>query len=179
MAEVTSRYARALAEVVEDKRLIPGRVREQLRSVVGVVESSAELRKVWESPAIPAEQKRALLDSIAGKLAVDTIIRNFIAVLIDHHRIPMLGRIARQFESEMNARLGIAEADIVSARDLSPDERQALESQIGQMTGKSVRANYSIDKNLLGGAMVRLGSTVYDGSVRGQLHKLKEALSAE
>lgn len=179
MAEVTSRYARALADVVLDKRMVPGRVREQLHSVVAVVEGSLDLRRVWESPAIPVEQKRNLLDAISSKLELDPMVRNFVAVVIDHHRIPMLSRITRQFEIELNARLGIAEAEVVSARQLGPDERQALEAQIGQLTGKSVRANYGINRDLLGGAMVKIGSTVYDGSIRGQLEKLKETLSAE
>jgi F-type H+-transporting ATPase subunit delta len=179
MAAVTSRYARALAEVVLDKKLIPGRIREQMQGVVGLVDSSSDLRNIWDNPSVPAGQKRKLLDAISKRLVLDPMVRNFLAVLIDHHRISSIGIIARQFEKELDSRLGIAEANVKSARDLTTDERLAIENQIKLVTGKSVRASYSTDKGLIGGALVQVGSTIYDGSVRGQLNKLRETLSAE
>ncbi len=179
MAAVTSRYARALADVVLDKKLIPGRIREQVQSVVAMFESSSDLKNVWENPSVPADQKRRLLDAIAKRLVLDPMVRNFVAVLIDQHRIGALSIIARQFETELDARLGLAEAQVRSARDLTTDERLALENQIKQVTGKSVRASYATDKSLIGGAVVQIGSTIYDGSVRGQLSKIRETLSAE
>jgi F-type H+-transporting ATPase subunit delta len=179
MAAVTSRYARALAEVVLDKKLIPGRIREQMQGVVALVDSSSDLRNIWDNPSVPAGQKRKLLDAISKRLVLDPMVRNFLAVLIDHHRISSIGIIARQFEKELDSRLGIAEANVKSARDLTTDERLAIENQIKLVTGKSVRASYSTDKGLIGGALVQVGSTIYDGSVRGQLNKLRETLSAE
>ena len=179
MAAVTSRYARALAEVVLDKKLIPGRIREQMQGVVALVDSSSDLRNIWDNPSVPAGQKRKLLDAISKRLVLDPMVRNFLAVLIDHHRISSIGIIARQFEKELDSRLGIAEANVKSARDLSTDERLAIENQLKLVTGKSVRASYSTDKGLIGGALVQVGSTIYDGSVRGQLNKLRETLSAE
>lgn len=179
MAAVKSRYARALVDVVFDRKMVPGRVREQLQSIADTMNASPELRRVWENPAVPAVQKEKLLDSICAKLAVDPIVRNFIAVLIRHRRISMLGAVVSQFESELNTRLGIAEAEVSSARQLGPDERQALESQVARITGKQVRAKYSTNEALLGGAVVRVGSTVYDGSVRGQIEKLREVLVGE
>ncbi|MGE5110258.1 MAG: ATP synthase F1 subunit delta [Acidobacteriaceae bacterium] len=179
MASVTSRYARALADVVLDKKLIPGRVREQIRSIVQLLEANPDLRNVWDNPAVPSEQKRKLLDAIGRRMVLDPMVRNFLAVLIDHHRIGMIDLIAKQFETELDARLGIAEAKVTSSRDLTTDERLAIENQIKQLTGKSVRASYLTDKQLIGGAVVQIGSTIYDGSVRGQLSKLRETLSAE
>jgi F-type H+-transporting ATPase subunit delta len=104
-------------------------------------------------------------------------MRNFFAVLIDHGRIPMVAQIARQFEAELNRQLGFAEADITSSRPLSAEEQQGLQSQVERITGKKVRARYATDPQLLGGAVVRVGSTIYDGSVRGQLQKLREQLA--
>lgn len=179
MASVSSNYARALVDVVIEKRLDATKVTEQLQAVVSLVGASAELRNVWENPAVPAEQKRNLLDAIGARIGLDRMVRNFLAVLIDHHRINAIESIARQFSTELNARLGIAQASVTSARELSAAERQALESQIAKLTGKQVRASYAVQGDLLGGAVVRLGSTIYDGSVRGQLEKIKETLSAE
>jgi len=178
MASVTSRYARAFADVVLDLKLDVTSVRQELRSVVSTLNSSRELREVFESPAIPHEQKLKLLDAIASQMGLVTAVRNFVAVLIDHGRLLILAQIARQVEAELNQRLGLAEAEISSARDLSAEEKRALETQIAHMTGKQVQAQYSTDKNLLGGAVVKIGSTIYDGSVRGQLRRMKEQLSA-
>jgi F-type H+-transporting ATPase subunit delta len=103
-------------------------------------------------------------------------VRNFIAVLIAHQRISFLAAIVKQFEQELNERMGFAEAEITSAKDLNPEARHNLESQVEKMTGKKVRANYQMDQSLLGGAVVRIGSTIYDGSVKGQLEKIREQL---
>ena len=178
MAAVSSRYARAFADVVIDLKLDVNAIQQQLHALLEIIQSSEELRNVWENPAIPAEQKHKLLDAIVARAGITRQVRNLIAVLIDHGRIAALEHIVRQFEDDINRRLGIAEADVTSARELSPEEKQALEAQIQKLTGKKVRARYLTDGGLLGGAVVRLGSTIYDGSVRGQLEKLKEQLSA-
>ena len=178
MAGVTIRYARAFADVVFSMKLDAAKVTAELQSIIAVVNGSLELRRVWENPAVPSEQKLKLLDAIASRAEISKPTRNFIAVLIDHRRLGMLPVIAKQFEHELNERMGLAEAEVTSARELSADERHDLEAQIQKVTGKKVRAHYATDQSLLGGAMVRLGSTIYDGSVRGQLQKIKEQLSS-
>jgi F-type H+-transporting ATPase subunit delta len=105
-------------------------------------------------------------------------VRNLIAVLIDHRRMAYLERIIQQLEKELDARMGFAEAQITSARDLGDSEKRALEGQVEKLTGKKVRARFGLDASLLGGAVVRVGSTIYDGSVKGQLEKIKEAISS-
>lgn len=178
MAAIASRYARALVEVVLEQHIDTDSAIQQLNIIVDAVKDSSQLRKVWESPAVPAQQKRGLLDAIVAQTGASRPIRNFLAILIDHQRIPMLERITRQFVVELDAQLGFAQAEVSSARPLSDLEKGRLEQQVGRMTGKKVRVRYDSDPALLGGVMVRLGSTVYDGSVRGQLQKLKEQLSA-
>jgi F-type H+-transporting ATPase subunit delta len=178
MAVITSRYARAFADVVFGSKLDAPAMVQQLQSVVALVNDSVELQRVWGNPTIPADQKRNLLDAIAVRMGLQKQVRNFLAVLIDHHRITMLADVARQFEHELNDRMGFAEAKVTSARELSPEERQELELQITNMTGKRVLAVYNTNRALLGGAVVRIGSTIYDGSVRGQLEKIKEQLSS-
>jgi F-type H+-transporting ATPase subunit delta len=177
MAAVNNRYARAFAEVVLEQKLDTGKILAELGSLVELVESSPQLRSVWENPAVPAEQKRNLLDAIVQRAGVSRQVRNFLAVLIDRGRIVALQQIARQFESELNERLGFVEAEIASARELGEQEKRALEAQIAQVTGRRVRARYVRDAALLGGAVIQVGSTIYDGSVKGQLQRLKEELS--
>jgi F-type H+-transporting ATPase subunit delta len=178
MASVSSTYARAFADVVFSAHLDADRSIAELRAIASLLAESAELRRVWENPAIPAEQKRKVLDVIAQRDGLTVQARNLIAVLIDHRRIHFLSPIIAQLEKELNARMGFAEAEITSARALGDPEKREFETQIGKLTGKKVRARYEQDASLLGGAVVRLGSTIYDGSVKGQLERLKEAISS-
>ena len=178
MASVTNTYARAFADVVFDTRLDANLTLGETQSLAALVDGSKELREVWESPAIAAEQKRAVLDAIVARAGVSSPVRNFVAVLIDHGRFSWMGPIVRQFEQEILSRLGIAEAQITSARVLTDDERRLLEAEVEKVTGKKVRGRYAQDPSVLGGAIVRVGSTIYDGSVKGQLEKIKEAMSA-
>jgi F-type H+-transporting ATPase subunit delta len=178
VASVASTYARAFADVVLDAHLDASRAMGGLRRIAGLLVESTELRRVWENPAVPAEQKRRLLDAIVHREGIEHHVRNLVAVLIDHRRIAFLTRITEQLEKELDARMGFAEAHITSARELADAEKRALEAQIEKVTGKKVRARFGLDPTLLGGAVVRVGSTIYDGSVKGQLERIKGAISS-
>lgn len=178
MASVASTYARAFADVVFSARLDAARAVAGLRQIASLFDQSVELRRVWENPAVPVQQKRKLLDVIVQRDGIDRQVRNLIAVLIDHRRLPFLPRIVEQLEKELDARMGFTEAQICSARELGGAEKQTIEAQIAKTTGKKVRATYGLDASLLGGAVVRIGSTIYDGSVKGQLERIKEAISS-
>jgi F-type H+-transporting ATPase subunit delta len=178
VASVASTYARAFADVVLSARLDANRAIGGLRRISGMLAESEDLRRVWENPAVPAEQKRRLLDAIVHQDGIERHVRNLVAVLIDHRRVQFLERITRQLEKELDARMGFAEAQITTARELGDAEKRALEAQIEKTTGKKVRARFGLDAALLGGAVVRVGSTIYDGSVKGQLEKIREAISS-
>ena len=178
MASVASTYARAFADVVLGAHLDASRAVGELDEIARLLDESAALKRIWENPAVPAKQKHNLLDAIVQREGIDKPVRNLMAVLIDHRRVHFLPRIIEQLEKELDARLGYAQAQIFSARELGDTEKRALESQIAKNTGKKVRARYALDATLLGGAMVRVGSTIYDGSVKGQLERIREAISS-
>ena len=178
MSAIASRYARALVEVILEQKIDADTARQQLSTIVQAVHESDDLRRVWDSPAVTPEQKRAVLDGIAKQIKAVKPVRNFMAVLIDHRRIGMLDDIVRQFEVELDKELGFTEVEVTSARVLSPGEKRAVENRVESITGKKVRARYVTDAQLLGGVVVRAGSTIYDGSVRGQLEKMRQELSA-
>jgi F-type H+-transporting ATPase subunit delta len=178
MASVASTYARAFADVVLDARLDASRATAELRTIADLLAGSLELRRVWENPAVAAEQKHRILDSIVQRAGISKPVRNLVAVLIDHRRVAFLPRILQQLEKELDARLGFAEAEITSVRGLGDAEKRALEAQVEKLTGKRVRARYGQDTSLLGGAVIRIGSTIYDGSVKGQLERIREAISS-
>lgn len=178
MASVASTYARAFADVVVIEKLDAQRATGELRRIARLLTESSDLRRVWENPAIPAEQKHRLLDAIARRDGIEKAVRNLIAVLIDHRRVQYLDAVIQQLEKELDARLGFAEAHIISARELGDAEKRALETQVAKLTGKKVRAKFGQNASLLGGVVVRIGSTIYDGSVKGQLERIREAISS-
>ena len=177
MASVVSIYARAFADVVFDSRMDAAKTMEQLHLLSGLLRENVDLQRVWENPAITAAQKRGVLDAIAKREGLSKQVRNFVAVLIDHRRMHFFDAMVEQLGHEIDARMGIAEAQITTARDLSDPEKRSLEAQVEKLTGKNVRARYSRDAAILGGAVVRVGSTIYDGSVLGQLESIREEIA--
>jgi|SRR5579863_703016 len=177
MASVTSTYARAFADVVLGDRLDAGKSIAELRTIASLLAESTQLSRVWENPAIPADQKRRILDIIVDRDKISKPVRNLIAVLIDHRRMHFFEPIIDQLEKELDARLGFAEAQIISARELGDAEKRNFETQVQKLTGKKVRARYGEDPSLLGGAVLRIGSTIYDGSVKGQLERIRQEIS--
>jgi F-type H+-transporting ATPase subunit delta len=176
MATVANTYARAFADVVMANRLDAARTLEEAQQMAALVRENKALREVWENPSIPAEQKRAVLDGIVQRAGVTRPVRNLVAVVIDKGRMRFLGDIVAQFAEELNRRLGFADAEITTARSLSSGEMRTLEAELARVTGKRIRARYQQDRRILGGAIARVGSTVYDGSVKGQLERIRQQL---
>jgi F-type H+-transporting ATPase subunit delta len=177
MSVVASRYARALTDVIFADKLDAAKTIQDLKDVSADLEATHELRFAWESPAVSPDKKLKILDGIASKSGMDKRTRNFVAILIEKRRINLLSEMVDQIQAEVNNRLGLADAQVTSSRNLGDDERRTLESQISKATGKTVRATYTQDKSLLGGAVVKVGSTIYDGSVRGRLERMKQQIA--
>lgn len=176
MAAVTARYARALADVVFEQELDAQKVVGEVRAIEAALAESPALRHTWDNPAVQMPVKVKVLDAIIAVTGAGHITRNFVALLVERRRIRSVREIRAQFEAEVNERLGIADADVTSVRTLGEDEKRGLEAQVAKITGKKIRASYATDKNVLGGTVVKVGSTVYDGSVRGQLQRLRQQL---
>ena len=177
MAVVDLRYARALDEVVVAQGLPRESVKAQLSDFLAAFETSPQLREVLENPSIPEDQKLRLLDALARRLTLSPTVRNFLAVMIHNLRLEELRQIIAAYLQRADSDTGVAEAEITSAHPLDAAGRHSLEQSILQLAGStSVRATYREDPSLLGGAVIRLGSTVYDGSVRGQLEQMKRQM---
>jgi F-type H+-transporting ATPase subunit delta len=140
------------------------------------LDGSRELREVLADPSIPADQKLSVIDALAERIGMYRESRNFIAVIVDHHRIGELREILEEYAKVADTDRGVAEAEITSAHALNDQDRQELEAQVARLTGSQVRVTYQQDPALLGGAVVRIGSTIYDGSLRGQLAQMKQSL---
>lgn len=178
MAAFVSHYARAFADVVLDARLDVAAIDRQLNDFLAAWDSSTELRYVFENPAVAEAQKIAILDRMNAKLGMIPQLRNFIAVIIRNGRVAHVREVAAAYRTELQERQGIRQAEIVTARELSEPEREALVAGVGRLAGSKVQATFALDRSILGGAVVRIGSTVYDGSVKGRLERLREELIA-
>lgn len=180
MAAFAARYATAFLDVVTDARLDTGAIDRQVADFLATWEGSAELRAFFINPAIPAKQKVAFLDKLNARLNLMKELRNLIAVLIDHGRIGEVKEVAEAYRRLLLERMGIQPAEIVTARELSHEEREALMAGVARLVASGrIEPEFKLDKSILGGTVVRIGSTVYDGSVRGRLERLKEQLTAE
>jgi F-type H+-transporting ATPase subunit delta len=181
LSAVASRYANALADVVTapGSELRAQEAVSELRAFESVLRGSTELYNALLTPAVPVGRKRAVISRIAGLLKLSRIARNFLFVLVDHRRIASLSDIIHNFETVVDERLGFARAEVASARELSEPQRTSLNTRLQRLTGKQIRARYTVDDSLIGGVVARIGSTVYDGSVRGQLAALERRLGAE
>lgn len=175
---VALRYAAALADVALEQKSAE-RVKRDLSAFVEAFLSATDLRIFLESPAVGRDAKQKVIEKIAEQMDLTPAVRNFVYILVDRRRTDMLREIRQAFDAELNARLGIAEAEVTSARELSAAEREQLTSALERRTGKKIEARFRQDPSLVGGAVVRVGSTVYDGSVREQLIRLREQLEAE
>lgn len=171
MRSVAGEYAGALADVA----LASGRaetLRQEVRAAADLAAQSPDLRNFLASPAVPREGKHNLVEKLVKHTGGSAELRNFLYLLIDHHRTAMLGEIAGEFETTLLHRLGVVQASVTSARELSAPQKQKLAGKLEGLTGKKIEAHYAVDPALVGGLAVRIGSTVYDGSVRAQLNRL-------
>jgi F-type H+-transporting ATPase subunit delta len=178
---VANRYAGALVDVVmaPGSPLKPEDAVAQLRAVDAIFQESSELRSAMLTPAIQNSRKRAVLAKLLERTGGSTLIRNFTYVLIDHRRIAIIGEIREAFELRLDERLGFARAEVTSAAPLDQRVGSNLESQLSRLTGKRMRLRFDVDPALLGGVVARIGSTVYDGSVRGELRQLAKMLAGQ
>jgi len=170
------RYAHAFADVAETARLDSGRAQAQLNDFAETVAGSRDLRELLENPSIEQQSKLKVIDAIAQRLGMYSQVRNFVAVIIGHGRLAELSEIVSAYREIADKDSGAVEAKITTAHPLNDADRAQLEAQVTRLAGAQVRATYAQDASLIGGAVVEIGSTIYDGSVRAQLQQLKQQL---
>jgi len=173
---VANRYARALADVVGpagDYRRTLG----ELEAFAGLYRESAELREAFGSPAVSLPIKTNVLLRLTAELETSLITRNFLRVLLAHYRMGLIEQVCRSFRKITNELLGIAEVSVTSATPLDGDEEAAVRQRFQALTGKLVELRFQVDPDLLGGVVAQVASTVYDGSVRGELDRMREKLN--
>ncbi len=177
MSVFSLRYARAFQQVAAAQHMDNDVVRRQLADFSGTLRSSRELHEFLLNPSLAQNDKLKVLDALSGRIGLDRTVRNFIAVLMEHQRLDALDEITAEYQTMADEANGVADVEIVSAKPLGEVERDLLLSKAGELAGSHVRVTWSEDAALLGGAIIKLGSRVYDGSVRGQLQQMKQHLA--
>jgi len=172
---IASRFAQALADILVSPEAADDAV-AKLRSFQALQQSCPDLDKILLSPAVSARKKRAAAAKFGDLLGFSPLLKNFLYVLIDHRRTGMLGEILTSLEAQLDERRGIVRAGVQSARPLDEGQRREIEAALGRATGKRVFGQYAVDEALIGGLVARVGSKVYDGSVRGQLQAMRSRL---
>jgi F-type H+-transporting ATPase subunit delta len=177
---VAHRYANALLDIVlgPGSPLPPEDAVAQLAAVAALLAESQELRIALSTPAIQTSRKHAVMAKLLERLGTSELIRNFIYVVIGHRRIAILSDIRDAFELQLDERRGFVRAEVTSAVPLAAPMSAGLESRLSNLTGKRIRMRFDVDPALIGGVVARIGSTVYDGSVRGELRELGKKLAA-
>jgi F-type H+-transporting ATPase subunit delta len=171
-------YANALADIA----LAQGAAEpaaKQLSDFCAAYAESAELRTFLGSPAVNTEAKHAVIEKLIARLGANKILRNFLFVIADRHRTQLLPEILASFQQVLRQRQGVAEAEISSAVELSAAQKKDLAATLARLTGKKIETKYSLDPALIGGAVVRIGDTIYDGSLRNRLNEMRTCLAAE
>lgn len=172
---IARRYGTALADVVL-KSGETETVKKELNAFGVMITKNTDLQSVFSNPAIAHASKENLLGEIIKKTKPSKTTANFLRVLLQNSRLTELGEIGERFESVLAERSGIISAEITSARELPAGERKEFEENLERLTGKTVNVNYAVDADIIGGVVTRIGSTVYDGSVKTKLENLKEQL---
>lgn len=181
ISAVGARYAKALLDIVmaRGSGIDPHQVLKELRDIGAVLDSSAALKNALLSPAVSPGRKRAVVGRLIEPLGVARPVRNFVFIVIDHRRITQFDSIVDAYEDLLDQRLGLIRAEVTSASLLNERQRASLEAELSRLAKKKAKAAYSIDPDLIGGVVARVGSIVYDGSVRGQLERMRVKLLAE
>jgi F-type H+-transporting ATPase subunit delta len=172
---VARRYATALADVVT-KSGGTEIVRSELKAWENMMTANADLNTVFANPAIQHANKEKVLESLLEKAKPSKTTANFLRILLRNNRLTELAEINAKFASVLDERSNVVTAEVISARPLSEAEKAEFQANISKMTGKRVNLNFNINETIIGGVVTRVGSTVYDGSVKTQLENLKQQL---
>jgi F-type H+-transporting ATPase subunit delta len=177
MSVAANRYARALIDVLYPDKAEAGY--QQLQQFLSLLDEHPDARRFLENPTMAGERRRRMLHEIFSALKMDQKVANFIGILADRDRLPILEEVIETYQKFLDEKLGIVRARVTSAHALDGGQQQELTARLEKATGKQVRMEVAVDPSLIGGVVAQVGSTIYDGSVRQQLQAFKSRLSEE
>lgn len=170
-----TRYARALLDVGL-RESDANKIERDLTSFVAAVDASPELKRALTSPRIPTATRRAVVEALTRQIGMEAPPAKLLAMLADRGRLEIYSELLAVYRERLLAHQGIVRGAVTSAAPLGRDKVAALERSLSAATGKTVQLEASVDPSLIGGVVARIGSTVYDGSIRTQLQKVRQQL---
>jgi len=170
------RYARALFSIAKDADGVES-VRGALARMAAVFDGEPALRHALFRPLHPAAERRNVLRAVCERLGLDATVRNFFSFLIDQRRLVAFDEIRAEFERLADAAAGLTKARVTAAAPLDDAQRERLERALAARTGRRVELEVAVDPDLIGGAVAVVDNVVFDGSLRTQLHQLRDTLS--
>jgi|SRR5215475_15915428 len=173
--KIANRYARALTDVITDRGETDD-VKAELNRFGLLLNQHSELRDVFASPVVSLEHKRAVLNELLDRLKLRPTSNNFLRLLLDNSRLHDLDHMINALLRELDLRKDIISAEITTAREMSEQEKMKMRERIKAATGKEVRLQFLSDPQIIGGVITRIGSLVYDGSIKNQLAQMKQRL---
>lgn len=173
-SQVARRYAEALAAALDDTALAGAA--EQLSTLARMAAGSAELRAVLSNPAIPSARRTELVRSLLEGLRPSPEMVRFIEAMGRNERLPLIGEVSEVVDRLLDERRGRVQAEVTTARPLDEAHREKIREALGRLTGRTVNLAEKVDPTLIGGVVTRIGSTVYDGSLKSRLAGLKERI---
>jgi F-type H+-transporting ATPase subunit delta len=175
---LAERYASALVDVALEKNQAD-LLKQELAAFAAMVRESGELHAFLANPTISRAIKHAAIDQLVERMGASRTLRNYLFVIVDQRRAGLLIEIQQAFSALLDARQGITQVTVTSAADLTDGERGELHDVLAKLTGRKVQGQFNTDPALIGGAVVRIGSTIYDGSVRAQLGRMRARMISE
>ena len=177
MSIVATRYAKALLDVLYPSKADAGL--EQLRTFSKVLSEQPDARLVFENPTVSTERRKDLLQKIGDAIGLDKPVCNFLSLLIERNRLSVLAEVLNAYQTQLDEKQNIVRAHVASAMPLDAAQQTQVAARLEKLTGKKVRMDVSVDPSLIGGFVAQVGSTIYDGSVRQQLHAFKSNLTQD
>ena len=177
MSVAANRYARALVDVLYPDKAEIGY--QQLQDFRSVLTNQEDVRRFLENPAMAGDRRKKVLEGIYQALKMERHVANFVGILVDRDRLPVLEEIIQSYRELLDEKFGIVRARVTSAYSLDPGQQKELTARLEKATGKQIRMDMAVDPSLIGGMVAQVGSTIYDGSVRQQLQAFKNQLGEE
>ncbi len=173
---IARRYAGALADVIVERREAE-EVQKELLFWQTMIDENPELREVLSNPTVPYTQKGKVLNALIERTKVRSTTANFLRVLLKNQRLTELREINERLSQVLDERAGVVAARVTTARAITEDTKRTIQEKLRGLSGKEVRVSFETDETLIGGLVTRIGSTVYDGSIRTQLELLASKLA--
>jgi F-type H+-transporting ATPase subunit delta len=171
-----NRYAKALFDVALEEKADLAKVDQDLQALVGALKESPELLIAVARRSVTDVARQSLMEAVSTAMSLSPTVTKMLVLLAKSGKLNLVPEMAAAYRARLLSHQNVVRADVTSAAPLSPEETKALGESLSKVTGKNVEISLSVDPELLGGVVARIGSTVYDGSVKTQLTRMRQEL---